>query len=358
MKKIGVISLFGYNNYGNRLQMFAVQKVFKNLGFDSEIVKYRMETTSEPFIIRLKIVIYYLLNLKSSLSKSYLKNCRIYNFKKHAKYYYSESKKYINPSKIENDFQEKYSFFSVGSDQIWGWFIYSIPNFVFLKFAPVEKRITFSPSFGSSMIDEKYRKIFKQGLDGFKSISVREQSGAEIVKNFTGKDAVVLCDPTMCLSKEEWLEFSSTHKRKPTKKYILTYFLGVPSLKVVEVLNHISDEFEIVHLNSLTSSKFYSITPSEWVDYINDADLFLTDSFHGVVFSILLQTPFGVYSRVGGESMHTRITNILEKFSLQDRFEISSNDFSLFSMDFSNTEEIINAEKAKAYKFLKKTLSI
>lgn len=358
MKKIGIVTLFGYNNYGNRLQMFAVQKVFKNIGFDSEIVKYKMATTNEPFIITLKIVIYYFLNLKFSLSKSYFKNCRIYNFRKHAKCYYSESKNYVNPLKIENDFQENYSFFSVGSDQIWGWFNYDIANFVFLQFAPKEKRISFSPSFGSSIIDEKYRKIFTEGLNNFNNISVREQTGADIVKDFTGKDATVLCDPTMCLSKEEWLEFSSTHKRKPKKKYILTYFLGEPSLKVVEVLNDTPDEFEIVHLNSLKFSKFYSITPSEWVDYINDADLFLTDSFHGVVFSILLQTPFGVYSRVGGESMHTRITNILEKFNLQDRYEITSNDSSLFKMDFANTEEIINIEKSKVYNFLNLSLII
>src|SRR5690606_30903577 len=107
-----------------------------------------------------------------------------------------------------------YSFFSVGSDQIWGWFTHPISDFVFLKFAPIEKRIAFSPSFGSAIMDEKYRKIFTQGLEEFKNISVREESGAEIVKNFTGKHAVVICDPTMCLSKEEWLKFSSPHKRK------------------------------------------------------------------------------------------------------------------------------------------------
>lgn len=358
MRKIGIISLFGYNNYGNRLQLFAVQKVYKTLGFDSEIIKYKQEIPKDPIVIQIKVFLTKILFLKSNLSKSYLKNKRINNFKKHAKLNYTESANQINPLKIASNFHENYSFFSVGSDQIWGWFTHSISDFVFLKFAPIEKRITFSPSFGSSKIDEKYREIFTKGLEEFENISVREESGAKIVKNFTGKEATVLCDPTMCLSKEDWLEFSKPHNKKPKRKFVLTYFLGEKSAKVNAVLNGISKDYEIINLNDLKSSEFYAITPSEWVDYINSASLFLTDSFHGVVFSIVLQTPFAVYSRVGGESMQTRITNILEKFSLQDRFELTSNDLSLFNMEFKNSDDIINFEKEKVYRFLKKSLKI
>lgn len=358
MKKIGIISLFGYNNYGNRLQLFAVQKVYKSLGFDSEIIKYKQKTPKDPWIIRCKVFVVYILNFKKNTTKFFLKNRRISAFKNHAKLNYKESKNQINPLKIASNFHEKYSFFSVGSDQIFGWFTHSISDFVFLKFAPKEKRITFSPSFGSSKIHEKYRDIFTKGLEGFENISVREESGAKIVKDFIGKEATVLSDPTMCLSKSEWLEFASAHHKKPKGKFVLTYFLGEKSPKVKAVLNGISKDYEIVNLNSFSSPKFYAISPSEFVDYINSASLFLTDSFHGVVFSIILKTPFSVYSRVDGENMQTRITNILEKFSLQNRFEIAEIDSSLFNMDFKNSEEIINFEKEKVYCFLKKSLKI
>lgn len=358
MKKIGIISLFGYNNYGNRLQMFAVQKVYEMLGYDSEIIKYKQEIPKDSFIIRLKVLVKHVLSLRSNLSILSLKNRRITNFKRHAKIHYKESKDYVNPLAVDANFHEKYSFLSVGSDQIWGWFTHPISNFVFLQFAPFEKRITFSPSFGSSSIDEKYRNIFTQGLKGFNAISVRESSGVKIVEEFTNKEATVLCDPTMCLSKTEWLQFATPHKNKPTGKFILTYFLGEKSPKVANMLADISDEFEIIDLNDLKSPQFYAITPSEWVDYINSASLFLTDSFHGVVFSIVLQTPFAVYSRVGGESMQTRITNILEKFNMENRFEVSSNDSFLFNMDFSTTEEIIISEKSKAFAFLQNSISI
>jgi hypothetical protein len=199
MKKVVIITLYGYENYGNRLQMYAVQKVYKTLGFDSEIIKQEKLKYNEPIIIRLKIVIKYMLFIRSNLKTLFLKKLRIYNFKKHAKLHIKESKKYVNPLAIDKEFHKKYSFLSVGSDQIWGWFNYIVADFVFLQFAPIEKRIAFSPSFGSSTIDEKYTEIFTQGLQGFKQISVRESSGAEIVKKLINKEATVLCDPTMCL---------------------------------------------------------------------------------------------------------------------------------------------------------------
>ena len=358
MRKIGIISLFGYNNYGNRLQLYAVQKMYESLGFDPEIIKYKQKIPADPLLIRMKVLVSYCLSFPANLKKNVLQKQRIQAFKNHSKIHYRETKKYLDPLKIPTGFHENYSFFSVGSDQIWGWFTHPISDFVFLKFAPVEKRITFSPSFGSSTIDQKYRGIFTHGLQEIKNISVREESGAQIIKDFTNKDATVLCDPTMCLSKKEWLTFATPHKLKPKGKFILTYFLGELPLKVVAVLNIITKDYEIVNLNSLKSPEFYAISPSEWVDYINSASLFLTDSFHGVVFSIVLQTPFVVYSRVGGENMQTRITNILEKFNMEDRFEMEFNNPSFFSGNFSLGSLIINNEKEKAISFLNRSLNI
>ncbi len=356
MKKIGIISLFGYNNYGNRLQLYAVQQVYKNLGYDSEIIKYIHPTTKDPLIIRVKVFVHYVLNLRKNLAVATLKNLRIRNFKKHALKFYKESKNFADPLKIDAKFHENYSFFSVGSDQVWGWFTADIAEFVFLKFAPRAKRLAFAPSFGSAKIDQKYRKVFSEGLNGFNTISVREKSGAQLVEKFTGKEAVVLCDPTMCLSREEWLAFSATHHEKPKEKYILTYFLGEKNVEVNNILFKYSKDYKVVELNNLEVSKYYAINPSEWVDYINDATLFLTDSFHGVVFSILMHTPFAVYKRVGGENMQTRITHILEKFSLQDRFEISAENEGLFSMNFHGISEIVETEKQNALDFLRESL--
>ncbi|MDP8217546.1 MAG: polysaccharide pyruvyl transferase family protein [Candidatus Theseobacter exili] len=358
MKKIGIITLFGYFNYGNRLQMYAVQQVYKSFGFSTEIIKYRELKYKEPWLIRLKIFVKFFYSLKSNIIKFCLEKHRIHNFRKHAFGIFEESENYVDPLSIDKTFHEQYSFVSVGSDQIWGWFNYYMADFVFMKFAPIEKRITFSPSFGGSSIDAEYKAVFAEGINGINNVSVREESGRTLVKELTGKEATVLCDPTMCMTKKEWVDFSRRHKRKPDKKYILTYFLGSRPVKVNDILNKYSGTFEVVHLTSFDSPEFYAANPSEWVDYINDASLFLTDSFHGVAFAILLQTSFSIYGRVGGESMHTRIGNILNKFELEDRYELGPNHASLFEMDFSHTEKITELEKARVLDFLKTSMKI
>lgn len=357
MKKIGIITLFGYENYGNRLQMFAVQQVYKDLGFDSEIIKYRLKIPKDPLLIRFKVHIHYLLHIRSNIAVSFLKARRFLKFRKHATINFNEARNYIDPLRLKDSYHEKYSFLSVGSDQIWGWFIHPIAVFAFLKFAPKEKRIAFAPSFGNSTLDQKYREVFTDGLEGFTNLSVREKSGAELIHDLTKKEATILCDPTMCISKEEWLKFAAPHKKKPKGKYILTYFLGEQPQKVTDLLSAMSAEFDIVNLNAFNSPKYYAVNPSEWVDYFNTASLVLSDSFHGIVFSMMLQTPFAVYKRIGGESMQTRISHILEKFSMENRYEIDFDDASLFNLNFTSTEAIIESEKVKAYDFLKKALN-
>lgn len=358
MKKIGIISLFTYNNYGNRLQLFAVQQIYKDLGFATEIIKFKVPETKDSLIIRVKVFTIFCLSLRRNLQNLLLQNKRENNFKKHAKTHYFESEEYVNPLAINEDYHKKFCFLSVGSDQIWGWFMNVISDFVFLKFSPREKRITFSPSFGSSILEEKYHKKFREGLEGFNNISIREESGAELIKKLSSKKATVICDPTICLSKNEWLDFAKEHHLKPKRKYILTYFLGSPSEKAQNILLTFSNDYEIIELNSFKSPKFYAVTPSEWVDYVNGASLFLTDSFHGVVFSIVLQTPFAVFSRIGGESMQTRVTNILNKFNMESRYEINIANSDIFAQDFSIAEETIHKEKLKALDFLKKSVII
>ena len=40
MKRIGIITIYDEDNYGNRLQNYAVQETLKKMGFDVETIKY------------------------------------------------------------------------------------------------------------------------------------------------------------------------------------------------------------------------------------------------------------------------------------------------------------------------------
>ena len=116
-----------------------------------------------------------------------------------------------------------YDCFVCGSDQVWN------PNTAcsayFLQFAPEHKRIAFAPSFGIGELPESVKPVYQKWLSEIPQLSVREERGAEIIKELTGRDVPVLPDPTLCLPREEWEKI----ERRPAfaeGAYVLTYFLG------------------------------------------------------------------------------------------------------------------------------------
>ena len=55
---------------------------------------------------------------------------------------------------------------------------------------------------------------------------------------------------------------------------------------------------------------------------MQNADYVVTDAFHGTVFSILFNRPFVVEISEYGKDTGSRITNILDIYSLQDRLMV------------------------------------
>ena len=374
MKKVGIITLCGYDNYGNRLQNYATQEVIKSLGCEVETI------VNSPYIKlgitdyinkarRLSItelnkkiynVICYFIKKIIKRKKGVLVNKRRDAFKKFTKKYINETDYIITPDCIPDDLKDKYDYFIVGSDQVWN------PNFIsgsfidFLTFAPKEKRIAYSASFGITNLPEKYISNYSLWLSEMPHISVREESGAKIVKDLTGKDAIVLIDPTMMLTKEQWLSISKPALHKPDKPYILTYFLGEITPEIKDKIYSLSKNYDVVKLADIEDKNRYVADPAEFLDYINSSSLVLTDSFHGTIFSILFEKPFIVFNRIGNtSSMISRIDTLLSKFHLDSRrWDNIRNADDFFKIDFSHVHEILEYERNKAIKYLKNALDI
>ena len=192
-------------------------------------------------------------------------------------------------------------------------------------------------------------------------LSVREESGADIIKEITGRNAIVLVDPTMMLSKDKWLSVSTADINKPKKEYLLTYFLGKTSRNVIDFIEQIAtdNKLSVVRLGDRKDKARFIAGPSEFIDYINSATVIFTDSFHGVIFSILLEKPFVVFERVGDFlSMNSRIETLLSKFNLKLRkWENIKDDQNFFHLDYSQVAPILKSEREKALNYLIKALN-
>lgn len=272
------------------------------------------------------------------------------------------NKKYINTQKINSlsDIEDA-DYFVIGSDQVWNAEWYrddSITKELYLlTFTTPEKKICFSPSFGIEKLPSKWVPWFKKNLNQFNNISVREDAGAKIVKELTGRSATVLIDPTMMLDASEWSKIAEKPKNVDSDvPYILSYFLGGRSERVNNDLQKYAKEnnMKVYNLLDYTQPDMAIINPSEFIYMINHAKLVLTDSFHACVFSFLFKIPFLVYPRQGSKvSMMSRIDTLLSKFKLERKYIYSGKKNEIFECNYEEGFAQLKIERNKVIDYLK-----
>lgn len=374
-KKIGIITLFGYFNYGNRLQNYALQEAIKELGFEVEtiVIGRNSETTlmlkEKSLKLEKKIVNW---NKKRSKAipcfmkkrfEKIIEKINIHINKKHRdELFRIFSDKFLNERFINysekrmKNIQSEYDYFVTGSDQVWNpHFFHGMGEAYFLSFADKKKRISYAPSFGLDKIPLKYEEKYKNWLLNMEKLSVREAAGKNIIKELTGRDAKIVLDPTLLITKEKWLKIASSAPNKPKKKFLVTYFLGEVTSKTKEEIKSVAKkkDLKIINLGDKKEKENFKNGPSEFIDYLNSAEAIFTDSFHGTVFSILLEKPFVVYKRSGKASMYSRIETLMDLFSLHaQEAENIKNYEEIFAVDFSHTKEILDAKRKEAYTYL------
>lgn len=357
MKKIGIITLYGNDNYGNKLQNLAVQVVCEELGYSTVTIKNAYGLNNKyTGIKRIKKYFGYVYH---SFKKFVLCNKkRLRNFKKFNKNI-NYTKKLFTIYNISN---LKCEYYIVGSDQVWKPTYGRLSDMDLLKFADNNKKISFAASFGIDELPQSYEKKAATELKKFKNISVREEAGKKIIEKITGrKDVEVLVDPTMLLTIEKWNQFSKKPVNFKSKKYILNYFLGNLSVDKEAEIKRIANENNCEIINLLDkNSPFYMCGPSEFLYLEKNAFLICTDSFHSSVFAFLYNKPFVIFEREqsGMDNMWSRMDTFLNKFKLKDRKYNGKNiTQENLKNDYTASYEILVQERKKAIEYLKKSLN-
>lgn len=353
MKKIAIITLQSYSpNYGNCLQNYAVQFIYNKLGHLTKTELYHSNALTNKELVRIIIhrCSFGIISLNCSKTINSIKKKAFIKF-------YNTYIDYSINSTVEQ-ISSDYDYYSVGSDQVWNykWFEEEGWKRFTLSFADPLKRISISPSFGIETIDQEWIAMFRNELSKFKALSVREEAGAKIIKDLTGRDATVLVDPTMLLTKEEWRKISKQPKRAK-EGYILTYFLSPKCDEAKTKLEAIREDREVYELLNPNDKVAGTAGPSEFLWLFDHADLILTDSFHACVFSFLFNKPFIVYDRNwDGGNMNSRLETLLSKFSLERKYANSGLPNEIWEHDYTEGYRQLEIERKKAIDFLKKAL--
>lgn len=236
-------------------------------------------------------------------------------------------------------------------------------------------KVSLATSFGISEIPNRYHKDYKKFLTRLDKISVREQSGVKIAEKFTGKKVDLICDPTMLLTKEDWMEIQPK-ERIIKDKYILCYFLGKnikhrkfaerlkakTGYKIVS-LNH-ADEY-VKYSDVFADEVPYDIGPGEWINLIRNAEYVCTDSFHGTVFSLINNVQFFTFERYENTSKkistNSRIYNLLDLFGVSNRLLQGDEEIENVlknKMDFEMVNSILEKQRHIGNEYIEKSIVV
>lgn len=351
MNKVAIVTICDNNNYGNRLQNYALHKVINELGIDNMTLWDKSENTIKE---RIKF------NVKKIVPSNNIQRKKHIKFNEFTRR--NISNMYIDLNNL-NKISDQFDYFIVGSDQIWNYNFGHAKEKDFLKFTDYNKTISYAPSFGISSIDDGWKERISNGVNHIKYISVREEQGAKIIKELTDREVPVVLDPTLLLSKSEWCEIQKKPKKITSKKYILTYFLGEKSEQLKSEINKLKLEnnLEVIDLCDIEDKRFYACGPSEFIYLFNHAELVLTDSFHACVFSMIFNKSFYVFDRnsKGVKSMNSRLDTLLSTFKQEQRKVNTIEGIKdVFECNYSESYEVLKIKQKESMDFLKNALGI
>lgn len=336
--KIGVITLFGLSNYGNRLQNLAVTELLQRKGYEVETIVCEKITFSK-IVKKIKRYI-----LFSSKEATRYRNFNAFN-KRYIRVRHILSQSLKMPSWVDNN----YDAFVVGSDQVWNPRIRQKErDTFFLKFTSKDKRICISPSIGASHIEDQYLDAYIDGLNGFHRLCCREEQGSEEIRRITGKDCLTVLDPTLALDAEYWRSISNVDGL-PRNNYLLCIFIGSPNKQVWDSIVEFASDHQLKIVNLLNPDcPFYTKGPAYFVSLIEHAKIVFTDSFHAVSFSIIFNTPFYVFDRLISNQygkINSRLTSLLHILCLSERYLGTTVSTYNLVCDFKKTNEALNEQR-------------
>lgn len=342
-KKIGILTLSIGKGYGGILQNYALHYVLQKMSYDTITIsrEYKAVKNLKDFLSSIKNVTFNRIN--GTYRKHVSTQERAFIFGEMTRFVENNikiSEKIYSTEELAKYFN-KYPFDAiiVGSDQTWRpKYSPYIQNY-FLDFLISNnkiKKIAYAASFGTDKWEysDKDTILCKNLIRQFDAISVRENSGVELCKKYFDVNAKWVLDPTLLINKEDYVKnFGYADKKR---KGIFTYILD-NDLQKQNFITYVSNklklpifknqpEFELTDIRAPFFISDYKCPPvDEWIMAFHEADYIVTDSFHGVVFSIIFNKQFiAIANEARGTS---RFFSLLSSLGLNERLVLGNKEF-------------------------------
>ena len=363
MKRVGIITMYhNSENYGGILQAYALAKKINLLGGSAKQISFdtrgeRIFGGKQTFITTVKV---WIANFLKKASVSRLTKSRIIKKFRDG----IPHTKVVNSDNIKSLLSE-FDIFICGSDQVWN--PSALCKEYLLSFAPPEKtKLSYAASISRGSLTAEEQQVFRKHLDTFEGISVRECDDVSLLTPCVNKKIEWVMDPVFLLSAQDWKNVAG--ERLIKEKYVFCYFLNDKN-KNPAALSDFSKKMDAVTVQidglgisskMIADRKIKNVGPKEFLSLIQHAEYVLTDSFHAMSFSFLLQKNFIVFPRNNERTMETRITSFLSLIGRTDLFVDATADVKelteLSAVDYTKEYTDFENKKAHSVNYLQKYL--
>lgn len=358
--KIALLNLPLDNNYGGNLQRYALLKVLQDMGhevthiylkvrrhlpwykwaysYPKRFVQRYMLGNNNTFVFEEK-------RFNEERNKGLALTLQFYD-----KYIHHTSECFTI-KEIKQLCRDKYDAYLVGSDQVWrkgSTGQIGLKNY-FLHFAAKEnvRKYAYAVSLGvdNDLLSEKEHSDLGKLYSRFDAVSVREKSAIALFDQFgwVSPEAELCLDPTLLLESSDYIKLiTEDNAVNLTEGKIYRYILD-PTEKVKFVTEYYSKKLSEEYI-SVGLGDTAKVSISQWLNNIRMADFVITDSYHGVVFSVIFRRPFIFLGNKGRGN--TRVQSLFEVLNLGDISEEVS--------DFSEVSQYLEDMKERSMAFLKR----
>lgn len=340
-KKICILTQPLWHNYGCLLQAYALQKCLKAMNYDVVTDEFprRFLSFSQRLLDKSKrMIAFHILGRKSVNPNPFYPNkeswdriCR--NTSRFVRERIDTVDFFngnISPSK---DMINRFDTFIIGSDQVWRDSYGRVESY-FCDFASEndKKIFSYAASFGldSWQFDRERTEVLRSLIRRFKAVSVREKDAVELCRDNLNIEADWVLDPTLLLSKEDYISLFKDVCKEKSEGNLMTYILDYTEEKqgLIDVVEK-QKGLKSFSVMAKENEEFPAI--EKWLRGFYDAKFVLTDSFHGMVFSIIFEKPFlVVLNKQRGSS---RFLSLLSALGLEDRLIENIDSFNLNLLD-------------------------
>lgn len=373
--KIAVVNRTNLKNYGSVLQVYALCHTVERLGYNAEVV-WESGNKSKNWDFRPNKVVSIAINLlfhpsllwttfkrMKAVRNTQISPEKIRLFDEFVQKYFNR-RFYSNEELISVAESSEYVKFICGSDQVWMTTTLYPDPLMYLRFAPKEKRIAYAPSLGRNFIPSYNLKTIKMYIQDIPCLSIREDDGKRIIQEKTGLSIPVVADPTLLMNDKEWSELAA--KIETPKDYLLCYFLDEPSSDIKQAISELSKEQcqEIVIIGSLSEIQCPNehihrpvMGPSEFLTYVSNANFVITDSYHGMLFSIIYQKQFWAVERAYQiYDQSSRQLTVLSRLGIENRYVKGEAVLEKTPIDYNSVNEKLSDFISYSLKYLDESI--